>query len=707
MPLINYNIKRTPFIINNQEVSLKTLEIKNATQTYNGQSYIMSPKVEAIGSHCFNHSKLKNIVLSPNLKIICPNAFKRSDKLELIRFPEGLIDIRAEAFEYCESLKEIILPDTIKEIGAYCFRGCTNLEYVKLPKKLEVIEDYLFDYCENLKTIIMPENLKEIRPDALNNCFSLESITIPATTKINSNFANCRSLTEINVKYKNINELKTFATENDKLHLTVMHRLLGIMRYKDQLGIWKNMVRKLIFIGPPLTEEEKKGIIKKFPEEIREFITFKEVKIEEIKTEEKDKEIQQKIEEINKICKELDDTNKRIIQDKIEKLLKEYQKDVEKLKPKYGDNNSIELTFKEKNITNLKPNLLLNLELIELSIKREEKLIQKISEISKYKKYLKMDIEKPTKDDNTIETMIKNIVYYSKFLDEEKKNSYLERLKNAIERVIEKVSKEFENVLDEKINLKSEENYELQLRSELEEIYDIVANTGEKRKPFKELLDVLISKENPKNFIDKDDLHSLINNIGYIIDQLSESKYQEELKDIFIEKKKQYINLVNNILNDKTKLRSITIEDIEKEIRKDITPLLESINKYAYLDKYEGEYIKNNNLIDQLDNCIELIKKGEIINLDNKKERIDSITVYVSEIINKTHNILDNDTREKVIIELLNTIRDDKNKVIDTKIDSADTYSKMLYKIIEDIVEIDYKLNTYINETNEYHKHYK
>ena len=54
-----------------------------------------------------------------------------------------------------------------------------------------------------------------------------------------------------------------------------------------------------------------------------------------------------------------------------------------------------------------------------------------------------MDIKELEKEDNNLENMIKNIVYYCKFLPDDKRESYLDRLKNIIEKIYTKMYRFF------------------------------------------------------------------------------------------------------------------------------------------------------------------------------------------------------------------------------------------------------------------------
>jgi hypothetical protein len=88
--------------------------------------------------------------------------FKDHSKLELVRLPDTLLKLSADAFASCTNLSEITLPDSLCVIGAKALMTCTKL-----------------------KTITIPANVQTIADSALSGCYNLESITVDPG---NSNF---------------------------------------------------------------------------------------------------------------------------------------------------------------------------------------------------------------------------------------------------------------------------------------------------------------------------------------------------------------------------------------------------------------------------------------------------------------------------------------------------------------------------------------
>jgi hypothetical protein len=68
------------------------------------------------------------------LEIIGREAFRRAGFTELV-IPEGVKEIRDEAFEECEKLTSVTIPSSIEWIGEFAFNNCPLLTTVKIPAK--------------------------------------------------------------------------------------------------------------------------------------------------------------------------------------------------------------------------------------------------------------------------------------------------------------------------------------------------------------------------------------------------------------------------------------------------------------------------------------------------------------------------------------------------------------------------------------------
>ena len=69
-------------------------------------------------------------------------------------------------------------------------------------------------------------------------------------------------------------------------------------------------------------------------------------------------------------------------------------------------------------------------------------------------------------------------------------------------------------------------------------------------------------------------------------------------------------------------------DKVEKDLRLELNDILEILNKYAYLDKYEVENADEINILEQLNESIEIIKKGELVK-ELDKYQFRPVTSYV------------------------------------------------------------------------------
>ena len=191
--------------------------------------------VTKISPYAFNGSNIETVTLPDTIEMIGEGAFKNCKKLKSVHGLEncnGLKEIKAYTFSYCEALQEISFPNTIESMGSRTFEYCTNLRYVyglenctklkeiptatflqclelieiKLPEGLKIIGEEAFSLCDRgLKSINIPSSVLSIGRMAFSYCLSLEEVNIPASVESIENMAFyfCSSLEAINVDSNN------------------------------------------------------------------------------------------------------------------------------------------------------------------------------------------------------------------------------------------------------------------------------------------------------------------------------------------------------------------------------------------------------------------------------------------------------------------------------------------------------------------------
>ena len=132
-----------------------------------------------IDDRCFrNAGRMKEVILSPQCKIIGKQAFESCQFRKGIDFPDTLIEIKKRAFAENHSLRQAIFPSSVKRIGAQCYRECNNLRVAKFEKNSNctVIQEGVFDSCVKLNEVVLPEKTKGIERRAFYRCKELKKI---------------------------------------------------------------------------------------------------------------------------------------------------------------------------------------------------------------------------------------------------------------------------------------------------------------------------------------------------------------------------------------------------------------------------------------------------------------------------------------------------------------------------------------------------
>lgn len=195
-------------------------ELKNATlEEMTIPNMIEQYPVEIIGEYLFqNCMSLKRINIPEGIKEIRWNAFENCEALEMVRFPMSLTKICECAF-WNTGLTSVALPEHIRTIEDYAFYSCPRLteltlsftssldmifdmtivDTVTLMEGVTVIDEDAFSCAESLANINLPSTLTMIKPYAFWECTALESIVLPDNVaSIGANaFENCYGLKEV------------------------------------------------------------------------------------------------------------------------------------------------------------------------------------------------------------------------------------------------------------------------------------------------------------------------------------------------------------------------------------------------------------------------------------------------------------------------------------------------------------------------------
>jgi hypothetical protein len=169
-------------------------------------SVVIPEGVIAIRAGAFNYAdKLVQVTLPSTLRIIEYQAFMETS-LKSIVIPDGVTEIGYSAFQNCSSLASVTLPKSLTELGGRAFESSaiTSITFPS-PSNLTKIGDMVFYYCKNLTSIAIPEGVIEIcggiEEKAFGYCTALTSVTLPSTIQRIGSYAfqYCSSLTTITI----------------------------------------------------------------------------------------------------------------------------------------------------------------------------------------------------------------------------------------------------------------------------------------------------------------------------------------------------------------------------------------------------------------------------------------------------------------------------------------------------------------------------
>ena len=178
--------------------------------------------VTEIGERAFyGNRSITALMLPDGLRNIAPEAFKSCDRIQTVRFGNGLTNLGVHAFYACRALVEAEFPSSLKSIGDGAFESCGALKTVDMGDGVESVGSSLFWNCEALEKValsrrlkvlgegmfygcrladaVIPEGVESIGRRAFCECGCLTNVSIPSTvTNIaDSAFNRCRALPSI------------------------------------------------------------------------------------------------------------------------------------------------------------------------------------------------------------------------------------------------------------------------------------------------------------------------------------------------------------------------------------------------------------------------------------------------------------------------------------------------------------------------------
>ena len=139
-------------------------------------------KLKTIAESAFIYNKnLKNFNFlgECDLTTIGKGAFQNLSLLQEFKFPKGVTDIGANAFNGCTSMTTATFDENavITTIGAAAFADC-GLTSIDIPNSVTKLESEAFRNCAALTVVNVSENLTDISSEAFKYCENLVDINV-------------------------------------------------------------------------------------------------------------------------------------------------------------------------------------------------------------------------------------------------------------------------------------------------------------------------------------------------------------------------------------------------------------------------------------------------------------------------------------------------------------------------------------------------
>lgn len=170
------------------------------------------PVTEVRASACESHSKLEQLTLGSNIRVLGKESFYGCRNLKKVVLNSQLDTIASNAFQDCKVLKDIqleqatklrfignyafnnssimqvIMPPMVKTIGMLAFSNCKNLRQVKMNDALSYMGSKAFQSCDSLKTVEFGNGLRTITSEAFYSCKVLTNVkNLERITRVESN----------------------------------------------------------------------------------------------------------------------------------------------------------------------------------------------------------------------------------------------------------------------------------------------------------------------------------------------------------------------------------------------------------------------------------------------------------------------------------------------------------------------------------------
>lgn len=356
--------------------------------------------------------------------------------------------------------------------------------------------------------------------------------------------------------------------------------------------------------------------------------------------------INQRLKKIEEICRYLPEDSKKIIVEKTNKILEDFEENVEYMKPTMD--RKVNLTTKITDIKMIEPEFLNKLDQMIMLLSPIKELSNREKDVIEYKQLIQKDIKR-IELTNTIRDKISNIIFYSSRLGPQEKYRVKQLLEDYIDEYEKNIKDIMHHIVTDEIELESNQNYHEDFTQKIDSLFEIISKEIKKISPLINFREILTN--NKIEWKESNSLSDFLSSIRYDISRISIKKYQDEYQKRFDSIIDKYISTINNQIENK-KTEKISVHELEINLRRDLENLLNSILEKSHMIDVNNQYRFNDKIHTQLKNAIDLLN-GTIS--EKNKENIDFevITSKARDINNKYFK------GTYLNIEELNTIKDE------------------------------------------------
>lgn len=396
--------------------------------------------------------------------------------------------------------------------------------------------------------------------------------------------------------------------------------------------------------------------------------------------------VQNLINKIKSMIVSLDDDFQKIINDKINSLIEEYQKKLTDPEFKLND-SSFNLTTEDNSPKTLKNNLIFALETIIQNLNIKSKVLVFSKKFKNYEMILNNN-----KIDNTVEDenakKIRTVINLSNFFCESKiKEQLLKLFKETQIMILDNLKDE--NVIKLTLEPQDAEKF---FENKLDILFEEINILNDRLSSYLNLLKALQGYQNDLNLsIELRQLEQLFSNLM--------GKSNDELGNLYKNLRDKYINITNDMISKlKNAEEVISAKEIEINFRKELQPILKEIQQKL------TNMLKNQKIYHQLSSDNQKYENGAIIDLVKEIKKLSD------------NNLLTPTMRNTIIDKLSNTLiywqcillNDNISEIVKKFNNKTGLTSENLIievEILKELYEIKLNLEEYLNKLQEHNEY--